>query len=779
MTSQKLSFKKMLSLYLNILSRYKGLIIGYMLVAFLVMPLPEILNSVSLLQRGINQKYNTVTLPYYSSGTIFLLAIALLVMVVVTTAIVFSYMQSRKSVDVMHSLPLNRYELFISYATAGFTIILLPILTAFISEVFVIKGFGIYNFSAGIFLSEMLKWIVVALAFYALMVLITVNVGTIFDSIVFTLGVNVAIPAIYGFMTIAFQNTLVGYNTASSATGEIIFSLSPGAMGIKLLLAEGEGLVTAIISWLILAGMILVLSAFLYSKRKSEVGGLSNSQGVLTIIVKVLGALTVAFAFNALFESILNSRAGGILGFFIGLLVSYFIIQLIIARGFKNFKKAVFECLALAIAGTIFFVILETGGLGFETRVPKPEKVDKVYISYNGGFSNEGSYFYGGYKSDEMGYTSPEVIEKVISAHSEIVKRPDLGARASARNGSYNQAEVDVNSLYIVYELKNGSTLDRYYVGTDVVAGEILASLNDCDEYIEKNYMLNRFDKERLDNVYIMDKFEHSAYFEIDADFDILQQAILTDLKSNKGERAIQPSEMPELILTFHINTITQADKDRIEKNIKNRNYGIKEAEEYRERQYAQYFDDLEIEIYSYYTQTMKYLKAEFAEELEEAKVDANTFKKAYVIKTDALNSSTSSGFFKTNYNEIENVARYTKTLDDYDDGFVIDIATEEAMTIPAGMSYDEYIKYGEATSDDVFVMLDANPAVYKTDEVDKIAELIANSKTEYRVRPFEEGYLVAYMYEVQDTDGNIYPALSKTYYIPSEKAPSYISVQD
>jgi hypothetical protein len=148
------------------------------------------------------------------------------------------------------------------------------------------------------------------------------------------------------------------------------------------------------------------------------------------------------------------------------------VLQVVWARGFRKFWKAIpTYALTLAVLGGFLFLLYE-GGLGYVQRVPDPADVTMVEFSapYNTRDGSMESYlaqYSGTYllnqQDDYVGSVSPyftgtEDIAAICNLHQQIVSKysgPCLPYRGE-ESGIYD-------SFSVTYTLKNGGTLTRYY----------------------------------------------------------------------------------------------------------------------------------------------------------------------------------------------------------------------------------------------------------------------------------------------------------------------------
>ena len=154
-----------------------------------------------------------------------LMIVTIIIFVIVLSSMIFNYMNNKQSVDAFQSLPLSRPVLFLSKYFAGLTLLLIPTIVV-LGITFVIKVLMNLNDITNLqFAKFTFTLIMLEIASYTLSVFITVNTGTIFDSRLSLITINIAWPLMLLVTNGLFGIMLYGYT--SNIGFEMYFLLSP------------------------------------------------------------------------------------------------------------------------------------------------------------------------------------------------------------------------------------------------------------------------------------------------------------------------------------------------------------------------------------------------------------------------------------------------------------------------------------------------------------------------------------------------------------------------
>lgn len=304
-----------------------------------------------------------------------------------------------------------------------------------------------------------------------------------------------------------------------------------GAPFYNLTISDYSGAIMDIIY----AAVIFAIAIFAFSKRKNEISGsFGRAKGINEICAVFSGIYVMAFGMYSIIRSMFDKERGSFLtflcsiGFFI---VSYFVFKMIFAHKRKLIIKSTLKripCYIVSIA--IVTTVFSTGLFGYASRIPNAEDVESIefasaisnpYSSVNNsdalhrrpiygyeamtaymGYSITGGYdrfFYGsGYQNiyyPTYSVDDESMIHRLIEIHRSFVQKGHIKSTAS---------DTCAMNFQIVYTLKNGKTIKRYYsVTTEENAKRIMGL---CDTTVAKSG-IEEFFESKSDYYYTSDDF--------------------------------------------------------------------------------------------------------------------------------------------------------------------------------------------------------------------------------------------------------------------------------
>ena len=422
-----------------------------------------------------------------------------------------NYMQNRRAVDLYHSLPLSRHQLLLANFTTTFVTVALPMtINYIITYLLAAVRFGfapqVTQFSVGLALMDLLGWYVTVFAVTAIILLMATQVGSTFDTFLFSGVFLAALPILYVIHHILSTALLYGYSYGQS--GAIISCLSPATlmMGKYLCGTVGwkETFGGALAIWLVAGVLILLAAMYEYKRRPSERAEGHARGGVAALLFRLLAVFVGGIGFGLLFYGLVAYDLFGdyaplpvmLSVALFGALV-FLLVEAVLGRGFGGMRRRDFITGAALVIVTVLYVgALSAGGMGFEDRIPTAAKVQSIEIDYNGRFEyisrflsdeswvgkdydNSGNerqvYYYDTRNSvtleDER---SVEIIEKL---HQAFLNRHDQEIKGTVEIDTVNTAS---GGITITYNMANGSTLQRRYYAQ--YSGEIREALLELED---------------------------------------------------------------------------------------------------------------------------------------------------------------------------------------------------------------------------------------------------------------------------------------------------------
>lgn len=508
----------------------------------------------------------------------------LLVAPIVLALVLNSYMHSKKAADVYHSLPVKRGTILGINTMVAMTIITIPVLACNLLVIlFQTIKFGFHPFLAGQILIDMCGWLIISLFVYVITAIVCTQVGTTFDSFIFSGILMVAIPVVLGIYTglstiflygfepnQVFVETLLDLCPLSVMPTRLAFSNYVTETGFDAMSAEQSALLThsniAIGVYLVLAIALLFLAKYLYRRRNSEQAETTTSKGFLQVIIKFLGTLIGGISVGLLFFSVNggtseSSNMTFVMWSLIGGILIYTIIEVILNRGFKSVIKSIplgVGMVAVMSASTIVFL---TGGFGYENRVPDIDAVDSIEISYMGRFddfahvyetspdADNSNHYY--LSVDSVTLPNPEQISTVLDYHKEMVAHKyDKYGNAQDIKGAYANTTI-------TYRLKNGKSMQRNYNFTSVQTLMKLASLETNAEFLAQTNPAfiaqpDMISKWTITNAFGTNKMEKIFSEQQSA---ALLKAMQADLLDQTTEDLLHPTDNVLAIVIFDVDS--------------------------------------------------------------------------------------------------------------------------------------------------------------------------------------------------------------------------------
>lgn len=440
----------------------------------------------------------------YAIASCIALAIAILSGAIIAISI-FNYLYKKSTVDMNLSLPLTTRQRFLSEYFAGLTIYIVPaIIGGLIGTVILLTGkhelMEIVKYT--IYIGSVV--IIGMILYYSLTVLILSCCGSLFETILSTLLINAMIPAsIYLLSYTIISNDSFGLSSNSLFLNQIFISSPIGNAAFIIYFFDNVNMygnvntnlyVHWLIPTLIFTILIVLLSYFLYKKRKAE--QVSKPYVYKFIYYAIL--FFVTFCIISIFKVSTGSSDYTAhtdstpidASFFPAVMCSgivFFIMEIISNRGFKKFWLSI-----LKFAGTItciYAVLLlchATNGFGVNKYVPLESAVDNVIID----FDNTSTY--------NLPIRNKHTIHDVVSLHEKVIKEkyedkntshkeiPESELDQRIKNGAL--ATYNRNNISITYYLKNGSILTREYNVSDEQMEQLYASMMTGRDYAEYCY---------------------------------------------------------------------------------------------------------------------------------------------------------------------------------------------------------------------------------------------------------------------------------------------------
>ncbi len=199
------------------------------------------------------------------------------------------------------------------------------------------------------------------------------------------------------------------------------------------------------------AGVVCILLALLlFRRRRMETAGDVVAVGFLRPVFRWCMALGCGLVLSAFMLLVLydnDSNAFGILlvFFLLGAFVGWFAAEMLMKKTFRVFRGRAWGGFGICCAVILALMLsLRFDLFGYERRVPEVSQVSSATV-WSGGH--------------DAALTQPENLEALTALHRQIIADKAL----NTRRGRDRRSPLSSLDCRIVYKLKNGQTMTRYY----------------------------------------------------------------------------------------------------------------------------------------------------------------------------------------------------------------------------------------------------------------------------------------------------------------------------
>lgn len=436
----------------------------------------------------------------------------------------FSYLYSKKKVDLYHSLPVKREVLYFIKLINGILIVVIPfIICGIVASLLAIANTGkISVLIAAIW--AIAEWTLLFIMSYFL---------TVF-SIMLTGNMLIGILAC-GFFSFYFpliSLVLKGYQSTFFDTyytsGFIIENVLPNMSSFMLMFNIFElKWLTRIIIVILASIVFLFINLFLYKKRASEAAGKSVSFNVIKLPIKSMMVIFMSILMYLLGYEVMNDSIGwGLFGLIVSGVITHCVMEIIYNQDFKKIFAKKIELLVLIIISIFIAAAFQFDIFGYDSYIPSASQIKSTAVISNLLESNSEQYYNKVEISD--GYYNDSFVDVDYASDSKIeadqINKMDIQNKDAvlelARQG-IEAAKYDLemygnfDKVLISYKLKNGRTVGRvYYVDLDQSTSG-LSSVYADESYKKSSYPILSENPENIVSVDfngIMDNDTHIVF---------------------------------------------------------------------------------------------------------------------------------------------------------------------------------------------------------------------------------------------------------------------------
>ncbi len=437
-------------IFLNDLKRYGWIGMLYLIALFFMVPL-------QILMKYEEQKlyYNDVN-TYNKIENLFLFkhtavqAYSMLIIAVLLAIFLFRYMQSKKSCDMLHSLPVKRKTLYTTHIIAGSFLMIVPVvLTGFISYALNIM----LDLRSLYTIQDIMYWAGVTLFMGLFIFILSVVVGMLTGNSI----IQGIFTYVFLFLPIVTK-WLVNFNleifiygfTPKFGSAENFKVLAPILLLFDNRYEDNKIKLLSVIIYSAVTIILYFLGKFLYDKRDLEAATQTVAFLQLRWLFKYLFVFYAMLIGGAYFQQVKRNMPWLFFGYIIGSFFGYIIAEMLLKKSVYVFKniKAYFAYVAVISLSLLF---LNIGSSAYEKRIPALDEIENVYFSDSFYFLDSGT--------ERDVYKEKDTIQSIHLLHQQLIK--------DKKKNKYKDTSNWRNELYrsitFEYRLKNKKEIKRGY----------------------------------------------------------------------------------------------------------------------------------------------------------------------------------------------------------------------------------------------------------------------------------------------------------------------------
>lgn len=393
---------------------------------------------------------------------------------------ILNYLNDEGSSDFMHGLPVKRTAMLIHALITGFTAIVAPLV---ITALLLIAERMI--FIPEITMTDIGKWFLYALFVHCVIFSIAVFAGFLVNGLFLHMQIITLIVflplALWGLTYVTASILYDGIPTEFFVNSEPVLNATFPYIAV-MQLYEGISILKSTI-WGITAIVLIALSFVLYKARRNEnvthTFNFKWLRALLVAVTTITGMLAIGAGISMFLAA---SAAVTVIGFIIGGVISYIIIEMLFQRNARIQLewKSVLTTLFIII---VFWGIFLFGWNRYVNFVPAADEVDSVYISTV--YSNDNPEMTAeNFKEGYLLHSDKNTIQTVIKAHEITIEEKERpGVDYMGENGN----------IEITYKMTDGSFVSREFdtIKADSQAIASVSEINSAEYDVHSDILAN------------------------------------------------------------------------------------------------------------------------------------------------------------------------------------------------------------------------------------------------------------------------------------------------
>lgn len=434
---------------------------------------------------------------------------AFIIIVLVVGAIVcaisgFSYLHSAKKVDLYHSIPAKRGQLFLAAYLNGIIMTAVIYLLALLIAVIIAAVFGVgFHITVPIALSTYAFQMVYYILMYTTVVIAMLLTGNIIVTLLGTAvfyfyGPGISLLA-SGYVTTWFE-TYVPQNSTDFFTKFGRYSSPFINYSVNLGNYERINLPVVLSGVMLVAVVLAVFAWFLYQKRPSEAAGRAMAFKETRMPIKVLIVIPITLGFCLFFWAMRSNMGWAIFGLICGGVLTHCLMEIIYHFDFRKLFSNKLHLGVCLVISTMVLCGFKYDWFGYDSYLPKEQKVESAAVTMHGTHNwvtygnvrkdeyRDGEFHYQWNYSDQTEYAAEHM---TITDLTDVLYIAQIGIQQNkerAANQRTTYYDRDLQRITIQYRLASGKTAARnYWVYKDVIEDE-MTRLLDSQEYKQGTY---------------------------------------------------------------------------------------------------------------------------------------------------------------------------------------------------------------------------------------------------------------------------------------------------
>lgn len=492
----------------------------------------------------------------------------------------FFYLQSRKKVDLYHSIPVRRESLFAVSYINGVIIYLIPYIINVLVSIIIMNKNHLLNDEI---LHAAVYGILIHILFFCMIYTTTIIAVMLTGNIIVScLGTAVFLlygPALLEIKNLYYSGFFTTYFNVRNKT-EILGYLSPLGSYISIAGEYTNGGINpkSIIISIIVTFALISIALLLYKKRPSEASGKAMVFWISKPIISYLLVSPIALGGGIFFRSLgsNNQDSWFLFGLIFSLIIAYAIIQVIYnfdIRSILHNKLHLLICFVItaSIASAFYFDLFH-----YDSYMPKKDNIKSMSVSISGIDQNLNYMEYSDgirvyhdrdtYHLDKMKLTNDNAAYLLAKKGIESkLSRNDLSKSRRGLLYYNNNSSSNFYDYIVKYNLTSGKEVYRHYsIPKD--NNNLLNEIYVQKEFKEVHFPLYQWNEDDIDQIAVSYNSEILNYMELGSIDRKSYNSFNVDIKDLKQFIRIYKDELynlsldemannyPVVKLTFKIN---------------------------------------------------------------------------------------------------------------------------------------------------------------------------------------------------------------------------------